>query len=156
MHYAATLHRGWTVVRLDYTLEGDAIRLRRQAFLQAPKEQRVELAALSGEVRRIWARQPAYIISTIIIVLAFLVLAIDGVIHGVRHAGDINWALWGPIIAVGGFALVARVKTARPAEWSHFVGTNKGTGMYVLKDPRNPKAHEMFVAAIRERLPEKT
>ncbi|HVT82989.1 MAG TPA: hypothetical protein VHM90_20295, partial [Phycisphaerae bacterium] len=106
MHYAATLHRGWTVVRLDYTLEGDAIRLRRQAFLQAPKEQRVELAALSGEVRRIWARQPAYIISTIIIVLAFLVLAIDGVIHGVRHAGDINWALWGPIIAVGGFALV--------------------------------------------------
>jgi len=157
MHYSATLYRGWEIVRLDYTLQDDAVLLRRQRTWNGAQEQRVELASLSGEVRRVWARQPAFIYSTVALVVILLLLGFDAIFHGVGANGPggkgVSWALWGPLLAVGGFAWTVRFKTRKRAEWSHFVGSNKGGGLFVLRDPRQSKAHEHFVAAIRQRLP---
>ena len=55
---------------------------------------------------------------------------------------------------MGGYLWVVSFKTRKPAEWSHFIGAAKGAGLFVLRDPRNAKAHEKFVAAVRQRLPE--
>jgi hypothetical protein len=157
MTYSAILFRGWEVVRLDYALEDDHVSLRRRRTFKGRSEERVELAALSGEVRRIRARQPAFIYSTVILVVVLLILGVDALFHGVGANGiggkGVSWYLWGPCLAVAGYAWMVRFKTRVPAEWSHFVGTNKGGGLFVLRDPRNSKAHEKFVAGIRTRLP---
>ena len=157
MHYAATLFRGWEIVRLDYTLQDDAVVLRRQRTWNGRQEQRVELASLSGEVRRVRARQPAFIYSTVVLLAVLLILGIDALFHGVGANGPggkgVSWALWGPLLALGAFAWTVRFKTRTRAEWSHFVGANKGQGLFVLRDPRHAKAHEQFVAAVRQRLP---
>ena len=154
MHYAATLYRGWELVRLDYALEDDAVVMRRQRTWKGLQEQRVELASLSGEVRRVRARQPAFVFSTAALVVVLLILGIDAMYHGVGAGGlAVYWPLWGPLLAVGGMMWVVRFKTRQRAEWSHFVGASKGGGLFVLRDPRNAKAHEKFVAAVRQRLP---
>jgi hypothetical protein len=158
MQYRALLHRGWEVVRLDYTLEDDAVVMQRKGTFKAAQTERVELASLSGEVRRVAARQPAYVYSTFVVVAVLIVLGIDAIMHGVvaQQAGarGISWWLWGPLLAVGGYAWVVRFKTRKPAEWSHFLGTNKGGGLFVLRDPKNARGHELFVAEVRKRLPE--
>ena len=161
MTYSAILFRGWEVVRLDYAFEDDYVTLRRHRTFKGRTQERVELAALSGEVRRVRARQPAFIYSTIVLVVVLLILGIDALFHGVGANGagggggkGVSWLLWGPLLAVAGYAWMVRFKTRIPAEWSHFVGANKGGGLFILRDPRNQKAHEKFVAALRARLPE--
>jgi hypothetical protein len=155
MHYAGTLYRGWELVRLDYALEDNAIVMRRKRTWKGLQEQRVELASLSGAVRRVRARQPAFVISTAVLVVALFVLGIDAMVHGVGANGPgVSWTLWGPLLAVSGFMWVVRFKTRRGAEWTYFMGTNKGGGLFVLRDPKNAVAHEKFVAAVRQRLPE--
>jgi hypothetical protein len=158
MTYSATLFRGWEVVRLDYTFEEDIITLRRHRTFNGRSQERVELAALRGDVRRIRARQPAFVYSTALLVVVLLILGIDALFHGVGANGiggkGVSWILWGPLLAIAGYAWMVRFKTRIPAEWSHFVGTNKGGGLFILRDAHNPKAHEKFVAAIRARLPE--
>ena len=57
---------------------------------------------------------------------------------------------------MGGYAWMVRFKTRKRVEWSHFLGTTKGGGLFVLRDRRNPKGHERFVAEVRKRLPERT
>ncbi len=156
MQYIAILFRGWEVVRLNYALEGDTVIMRRKRTWAALEQQRVELASLSGEVRRIKARQPAFLYSTIGLVIVLLILAIDAFYHGAASAGGlrISWTLWGPLLVVGGFLWMVRFKTRKPAEWSHFVGAAKGSGLFVLRDPKNPQGQEKFVAELRKRLPE--
>ena len=158
MQYRATLYRGWEVVRLEYTLEEDAVLLERHRTWKGRQVERVELAALSGEVRRVAARQPAFVFSTIVLVAVLIVLAIDTFFHGEFAPGGkgISWWLWGPLLAVGGYAWMVRFKTRKRVEWSHFLGTTKGGGLFVLRDRRNPKGHERFVAEVRKRLPERT
>jgi hypothetical protein len=157
MQYVARLYRGWEVVRLDYVLEGDAVVLHRQRTWKGGQVERVELAALSGEVRRVAARQPAFIYSTVVLVVVLIGLAIDTFFHGKiaqgAGAAGISWWLWGPLMAVGGYAWMVRFKTRKRVEWSHFVGTAKGGGLFVLRDPRNARGHERFVAEVRKHLP---
>jgi hypothetical protein len=154
MTYRAVLFRGWEVVRLDYAFEDDTVILRRQRTWKGRSEEHVELAALSGEVRRVRARQPAFIYSTILLIAVLAVLGIDALLHAKASGGvGVSVPLWIPLLVVGSYAWMVRFKTRIPAEWSHFVGTNKGGGLFVLRDPRNAKAHEAFVAALRARLP---
>jgi hypothetical protein len=161
MQYAAMLFRGWEVVHLQYELDDDAIVMRRKRTWKTPETQRVELASLSGEVRRVLARQPAYVYSTAVLIIALLILGIDATMHGVGAKtmgwgnGNLSWWLWGPLLAIGGFAYTVRHKTRKPAAWTHFLGATKGGGLFVLLDPRNAPAHQKFVDAIRKRLPER-
>jgi hypothetical protein len=155
MHYGATLFRGWEIVRLDYAIEDDSVTLRRLRTFNGRSEERVEIATLSGEVRRIRARQPAFIYSTVLLIAVLAVLGIDALLHAKASGGPgVSVPLWIPLLVVGSYAWIVRFKTRIPAEWSHFVGTNKGGGLFILRDPRNPKAHEKFVAALRARLPQ--
>lgn len=155
MQYTAILFRGWEVVRLNYKLDDQAVSLRRKRTWKGTEQQRVELAALSGEVRRVRARQPAYLFSTAALVVILLVLGIDAFYHGAgAHGANISWPLWGPLLAVGGYLWMVRFKTRQPAEWSHFLGASKGGGLFILRDPRNAREHEQFVAALRRQLPE--
>jgi len=156
MQYTALLFRGWEVVRLNYNFEGDAIVMRRKRTWKGQEQQRVEIASLNGQVRRIRARQPAFLFSTIALVVVLLVLGIDAFYHGAGAGTGMHvwWPLWGPLLGLGGFFWMVRFKTRKPAEWSHFLGTAKGGGLFVLRDPRNPQGHEKFVAALRKKLPE--
>jgi hypothetical protein len=160
MRYVATLFRGWEVVHIQYDLEDGAVAMNRHRTWKGRDSQRVELAALSGEVRRVWGRQPAFVYSTAVLVVVLLILGIDAAMHGVGAQGlglggtGVSGALGGPLLPIGGLAYVIRHKTRQPAVWSHFVGTRAGGGLFVLRDPRNVQAHDKFVAAIREHLPE--
>jgi len=160
MRYVATLFRGWEVVHIQYELDDSAVVMNRHRTWKGRETQRVELASLSGEVRRVWGRQPAYVYSLAVLVMVLLILGIDATMHGVGAKamgwgeGAISWKLWGPLLGVAGAAYFVWFKTRRPAEWSHFVGTNPGGGLFVLRDPRHGQAHEKFVAAIRKNLPE--
>ena len=154
MHYSANLFRGWEIVHLRYDLDDSAITMRRKRTWKPLETQRVEIASLTGGVRRIRARQPANIFATALLVVVLLILGIDATMHGVGAKGDgVSWPLWGPLLGVGGLLWMVRYKTRIPAEWSHFVGTAKGGGLFILRDGRHAHAHEKFVAAIRQRLP---
>ena len=108
MQYVATLFRGWEVVHIQYELEDSAVVMRRKRTWKGLETQRVELASLSGEVRRVWARQPAFMYSTVVLVAAMLVLGIDSTMHGVGAQAlglggtGISWLLWGPLLGIGG------------------------------------------------------
>jgi hypothetical protein len=160
MRYVATLFRGWEVVHMQYDLQESAVVMNRHRTWKGRDSQTVELASLSGEVRRVWGRQPAYVYSTVVLVVVLLILGIDTTMHGVGAQAmgmggtSISWALWGPLLAIGGLAYTIFHKTRKPAEWSHFVGSRKGGGLFILRDPRNAQAHDKLVAAIRRHLPE--
>lgn len=151
--YHARLFRGWEVVHLDYTLEGNEISMCRKSTWKPLHEQRVEVSSLNGEVHRVWGRQPAFVATTIIVLIALLILGIDAMMHGVTRGGQgIYWPLWGPLLLVVLVAGFIRAKTRRAAEWTHFRGTNNGSGLYILRDPRNLQAHQHFVDALKRRL----
>src|SRR5689334_3446996 len=124
MQYSAILFRGWEVVRLAYAFEKDAVVMRRQRTWKAIEEQRVEFASLSGGVRRIRARQPAYVYSTAVLLVILVILGVDAIYHGIASGGGMHlfWPVWAPLLGLGGFAWMVRFKTRKPAEWSHFEG----------------------------------
>jgi hypothetical protein len=155
VEYHARLFRGWEIVQLDYALEGEQVILRRKSTWKPAQEQRVEVASLTGEVRRVWGRQPAFVVMTVIVLAALLVLGIDAMMHGVGAGGGLKgiyWPLWGPLLLVVVVAGFIRAKTRRAAEWTHFLGSGQGAGVYILKDRRNLQAHDQFVDTLKRRV----
>src|SRR6516225_9257465 len=94
MTYRARLFRGWETVSLEYRLEGDTVIMRRKGTWGKTQEQRVDVAALTGEVRRVWGGQPAYLASMGVVRRALAVLAIDAMVHGVGAGGG---GVYGPL-----------------------------------------------------------
>jgi len=153
LHYEARLFRGWEMVNLRYAVEGEEVVLHRKSTWKGEQEQRVAIGSLTGEIRRVWGRQPAYLVSTIVTLAALLVLGIDAMMHGVGAGGrGVYWPLWWPLLAVVLVAGTIRARVRKSAEWTHFTGNNQGAGLYVLKDPRNAQAHQHFVEMVKKRI----
>lgn len=156
-NYAAVLFRGWEIVRLDYRLRDDDVLVTERHTWHFGKstEKSVPLEGLTGEVRRIFARQTAYWFSIFLLVGIFLVLAADLVFFkgGMQGERGIYWPLWGPGIVVATLCWWVMWKTRKPIEWTMFKPQSGRQGLYVLRNMRDLDGHAHFVAAVSKRLP---
>lgn len=151
--YSATLHRGWDVVRLEYELAGDAVRVREAHVFGGKSEKRVALTDLKRDARRVTARQPAYRYALILLQFSVLVLAGDLALATLATPPRETYK---PVWMIAGAAILAclyvMLKTRRPREWTYFPGVGGGKGLYVLQDRAKPAEHKAFVEKVNERV----
>ena len=140
------------MVRLRYEIDGAEVLVREKHTWRGVAEKRVAIGGLNGETRRVWSRQPANWVALLVLLvvgmaLGFNLLEREG---GIQN-GQIDWRLWGPGIALGGVAWLVMWGTRGRREWTHFLGKEGKTGLFVLLEKRNAAGAREFVGVVKRK-----